>query len=450
MSSLFGTDGIRGIAGRYPLDTGTVVVIGKALADYVASKSGKRARILIGRDTRESGPWIEAAVGRGIIAGGGECISAGIITTPGVAYLAGRFGFDLGVVISASHNPFQDNGIKVFLPNGMKSDDELERFVESAVEHNKGEDAGKIDPEPLPVDGSLRDEYVRYLTGLFEATNLSGLRLVIDCANGAASTIAPEVFGALGANVTPINAKPDGRNINLDCGSLHTESLRRKVLEIGADVGIAFDGDADRTILIDETGGMIDGDRILRILAGDMLERGELKNRTVVATVMSNLGLEISLGKLGIKLLRTPVGDKYVLDELLRTGAELGGEQSGHIIFPRLSRVGDGIVTAAFVLHAARSGAVAFSSLAPDFQSCPQILVNVPVREKLPFEQIPEIAAAIEEVETDLAGKGRVLLRYSGTENLARVMIEAEDDELVEPNARRLAAVIEKNLGIAS
>lgn len=449
MSSLFGTDGIRGIAGRYPLDTKTVIVIGKALADYVTLKSGKPARILIGRDTRESGPLIEAAVGRGIIAGGGECISAGIITTPGVAYLAGKFGFDLGVVISASHNPFRDNGIKIFLPNGMKSDDELERFVESAVERTEGEETGKFDLEPLPADGSLCDEYIRYLTGLFEDTDLSGLRIVIDCANGAASEIAPQVFGSLGASVTPINAKPDGRNINLDCGSLHTESLRRKVLETGADVGIAFDGDADRTILIDENGRMIDGDRILRILAGDMLERGELKNRTVVATVMSNLGLEISLGKLGIKMLRTPVGDKFVLDELLRTGSELGGEQSGHIIFPRLSRVGDGIVTAASVLRAARSRQVAFSSLAPDFQSCPQILINVPVREKLPFEQIPEIAAAIEEVETDLAGKGRVLLRYSGTENLARVMIEAEDDELVEPNARRLAAVIEKNLGIA-
>lgn len=447
MSDLFGTDGIRGIAGKFPLDTRSVVVIGKALADYVAARLGRPAKIVTGRDTRESGPSIEAAIGFGVADGGGQCVSAGVITTPGVAYLAGKCGYDLGVVISASHNPFRDNGIKVFLPNGMKSDDEMERFVETAVNNSSGDDRRQIDPQPLPENESLNREYFRHLVELFGDSDFTGLRLVIDCANGAASEIAPEFFRSLGANVTAINAEPNGRNINLNCGSLHTESLRCKVIETRADVGVGFDGDADRTILVDQTGGIIDGDRILRILAGDMIARGELASRTVVATVMSNLGLEISLRKLGVKMLRTPVGDKFVLDALLRTGSELGGEQSGHIIFPRLSRVGDGIVTAAAVLRVARSKEIAFSDLAGDFRPFPQILLNIEVREKLPFDRVPEISAAVQEVEDVLSGKGRVLLRYSGTENLARVMIEAEEGELAEQNARWLADVIKKNLG---
>lgn len=447
MSALFGTDGIRGIAGEFPLDTATVAVIGKALADYVLREKAGTARIVVGRDTRESGPQIEAAIVAGIRVAGGECESAGVITTPGVAYLAGAGNYDLGVVISASHNPFRDNGIKIFLPNGMKSDSNLENFVESAVISSKHNPELRLDLKSPRVNESLRLDYIRHLIDVFADTRFDGMRVVIDCANGAASEIAPEVFSSLGASVITINVKPDGRNINDNCGSLFPEGLGRKVLMERADVGIAFDGDADRTLLIDEQGEIMDGDRLLRILAADLLEQGKLVNRTVVATIMSNLGLERSLKNLGIRLLRTPVGDKYVLEELLRTNSELGGEQSGHIIFPAISLVGDGIVTAASVLKTASKRSEKFSSLAPDFKQFPQILINVPVREKLPFDSVPEIATAVAEVEAELAGSGRLLLRYSGTENLARVMIEAEDSALVESNARKIAETIAKTIG---
>ncbi|HEX7530185.1 MAG TPA: phosphoglucosamine mutase, partial [Pyrinomonadaceae bacterium] len=357
---LFGTDGIRGEAGKFPLDSRTIRVIGRSLARHLAERTGRNPRIVTGRDTRESGPWIE----RDLIAGarevGAEVHSAEIITTPGIAFLARTLPADAGVVISASHNPYQDNGIKVFDPSGRKLDEATERRIERDIAEASGEHPS--DSDQVPVQNAnekhaaeLRMRYLNYLEHDVGCDlSLADLTMVVDCANGAAYKLAPELFGRLGARIVPINNEPDGRNINHDCGSLHIEGLQRRVVEERADLGVAFDGDADRALFVDASGNFVDGDATMWVMADDLKSRSELTGDVVVATVMSNIGLEIALRSRGIKLTRADVGDKYVLEELIRSGAVMGGEQSGHIIFPRLSLAGDGMITTLSLLRAMR------------------------------------------------------------------------------------------------
>ncbi|QQS41209.1 MAG: phosphoglucosamine mutase [Acidobacteriota bacterium] len=446
MSKLFGTDGIRSRAGAYPLDRETVRMIGYALTERLRGSDGEGTRFVTGRDTRESGAEIEHAIHRGIAAASGEAVSAGVITTPGIAFLAAHGKFNAGIVISASHNPYEDNGIKIFLPNGRKLDSDSERFIEAKVEAKI-----KVPETEVVLDDSgasaLQSKYLQHFGTDFALLDLDGLMVIADCANGAASFLAPLLFRKFGGDFETINAEPDGRNINRDCGSLHMEHLRLAVLESGADIGIAFDGDADRALFIDEEGDVVDGDAILWIMANYLREREILVGEKVVATVMSNIGLELALKETGIELVRTAVGDKYVLDELLSSGASLGGEQSGHIIFPSRSLVGDGLQTALFLLEAMTETGRPLSRLAEGFVSYPQVLVNVKVREKVPFEEIESVKDAAGEIESELDGTGRLLLRYSGTENLARVMIEGRDQNEIEDLAERLASTIRAEIG---
>jgi phosphoglucosamine mutase len=448
MKKLFGTDGIRGRAGTFPLDPPTVSLIGRSLTREYRQSLGRTPRFVTGRDTRESGAWIEAAFHSGASAEGAVCESAGVITTPGVAFVTKDFAFDAGVVISASHNPYEDNGIKIFSPEGKKIGEETERSIEQAI--HAATSANGIPETPAINDSKAVDyqtAYADHLAGVFPDLRLDGTRLAIDCANGAASHLAPQLFRRLGAAVSTINDEPDGRNINKDCGSLHLGPLCATVATVNADFGVAFDGDADRALFVDEKGNVVDGDATLWVLARFLLDSGDLTSRTVVATVMSNIGLEIALASVGVELVRTAVGDKYVLDELLRSGSDLGGEQSGHVILPRQSLVGDGIMTTLFMLNAMRAKGESLSGLTTGFIRYPQILVNVPVREKRPFDEVPGIASASREIEDQLADRGRLLLRYSGTENLARVMIEGKDQGEIEKQANSLADVIRANLG---
>jgi phosphoglucosamine mutase len=455
MKKLFGTDGIRGEAGGFPLDAKTVEIIGRSLARQFREKLGRAPRFVTGRDTRESGAWIERAFHTGAAAEGAHCESAAVITTPGVAFVTKAFDFDAGVVVSASHNPFQDNGIKIFSPTGKKIDEATEREIERDVFDNSKiqipDSRFQISDSRLEIDDSKSFEYQEaYLNRLaeeFRDLRLENFRMVIDCANGAASALAPRLFARFGAEVLTMNCQPDGRNINADCGSLHLEHLQKKVSDEKADFGAAFDGDADRSLFVDETGAIVDGDAVLYATARLLRAHGQLKGDAVVATVMSNLGLEVALNAEGINLRRTAVGDKYVLEELLKTGASVGGEQSGHIIFPARSLVGDGMLTTLFLLEAMRESGKTLSHLTDGFERFPQILVNVKVKEKRPFEEVPEIASAAKEIELELGAKGRLLLRYSGTENLARVMIEGESQPQIEAQANRLAEIIRKSLG---
>ena len=448
MKKLFGTDGIRARAGTFPLDHSTVSLIGRSLAREYRQSLRRTPRFVTGRDTRESGEWIEAAFHMGASAEGAVCESAGVITTPGVAFVTKKFAFDAGIVISASHNPFEDNGIKIFSPEGKKISEETERSIEEAIYSARSENGEPGTPALNDARATdYQTAYAEHLAGVFTDLKLEGMSLVIDCANGAASHLAPELFRRLSASVTAINDEPDGRNINKDCGSLHLGPLCAKVGQLNADFGVAFDGDADRALFVDEKGNVVDGDATLWVLARFLLDSGDLTNRTVVATVMSNIGLEIALASVGVELVRTAVGDKYVLDELVRTGSDLGGEQSGHVILPRQSLVGDGIMTTLFMLNAMRAKGESLSRLTTGFVRYPQILVNVEVREKRPFDEVPGIAIATREIEDQLADRGRLLLRYSGTENLARVMIEGKDQGEIENQANSLADVIRANLG---
>lgn len=447
MKKLFGTDGMRGKAGDFPLDKKTITIAGGSLARIFREKLGRYPRFVIGRDTRESGGWIERALYGGAISESAVCESAGIITTPGLAFVTKHFDFDAGIVISASHNPFEDNGIKIFLPDGKKSDEATEKEIEKDIYNGQR----SMDNGQFSVDDSKASEfqgaYLDYLANGFPDLSLKNFKMVVDCANGAASELAPRLFERFGAEVLAINNRPDGKNINRDCGSLHLENLRQRVLEENADFGAAFDGDADRSLFVDERGNLVDGDATLWIMAQFLQEHGRLNNNTVVATVMSNIGLEIAFNSKDIKILRTAVGDKYVLEELLKTGASIGGEQSGHIIFPRKSLVGDGMMTALFLLEALYEKGKKFSEMTAGFTRYPQILVNVKVTEKLPFEEVKEIVSASKALEKRLDGNGRLLLRYSGTENLARVMIEGQDQAEIETQANELAEVIKNSLG---
>lgn len=451
MRSLFGTDGIRGEAGRFPLDTETVNAIGFSLASHLAERT-PAPQIVIGRDTRESGETIERALIAGATRAGAKCMSAGVITTPGVAFLTRKLQASAGVVISASHNPYQDNGIKIFAPSGQKMDDLVERQIEKDIFEKKGIPAQtESAPRSPETEDKLHEDYLSFLANdIGKGLSLDGLTIVVDCANGASSAFAPVLFERLGARVIAINAAPDGRNINLNCGSLHIEGLCEKVETERADLGVAFDGDADRSLFIDNNGNFVDGDATLWALATHLQSHGKLKDNTVVATVMSNIGLEVALRSAGIRLVRTGVGDKYVLDELLRLGASLGGEQSGHIIMPELSLAGDGMITALCLLRALRESRKTLSDMTVGFAQYPQVLVNVRVREKLPFELLNAVQAAVAEVEELLSHKGRLLLRYSGTEPLARVMIEGENQHQIEEYAARIARAIESEIGAAS
>ena len=376
------------------------------------------------------------------------CESAGVITTPGLAFVTKEFGFDAGIVISASHNPFEDNGIKIFLPDGKKSDQATENEIEKEIFESR---ESRVESQESEVDYSnsykFQNAYLDYLAEGFPNLSLENFKMVVDCANGAASKLAPPLFERFGAEVVTINNQPDGKNINRDCGSLHLEKLREKVLAENAGFGVAFDGDADRSLFVDEKGNLVDGDATLWIMAQYLHDHGRLKNDLVVATVMSNLGLELALQSKNIKLLRAAVGDKYVLQELLKTGASIGGEQSGHIIFPRKSLVGDGMMTTLFLLEAIHEKEKSLSEMTNGFTRYPQILVNVKVAEKRPFDEVTEILNASKNLEKRLDGKGRLLLRYSGTENLARVMIEGENQNEIESQAYELAEVIKNNLG---
>ncbi len=447
MSKLFGTDGIRGLAGEFPLDDETVILIGASFARVLAEKLGRSPRFVSGRDTRESGKHIETLLHKGAALRGAVGESAGVITTPGVAYITAEFGFDVGVVVSASHNPYVDNGVKLFLPNGRKLSRSHEEAIEKLVsEGQKLNGIGAISGN-LEAKSTYLDRYIDHLANNFPGLDLSGLRIVIDCANGAASKAAPELFGRFNASLTVINASPNGRNINKDCGSLHLEHLQAQVVEGNADFGVAFDGDADRALFVNEKGEIVDGDATLWILANHLHAAGELRSGRVIATVMSNMGLEAALKRIGIDLARTAVGDKYVLEELIDSRAEIGGEQSGHIIIPNNGLVGDGLMTALSLLNVLAGSRKRFSELTEGFQTFPQILVNVRVREKKPFEDVPEIADAAAVLEKKLGDAGRLLLRYSGTENLARVMIEGKDQIEIENDAKELAAVIRKAIG---
>ncbi len=445
MKHLFGTDGIRGVAGEFPLDDKTVRIIGASLARRFREQLGRDARFISGRDTRASGGWIEAAFHSGAASEGAACESAKVITTPGVAFLTSAFEFDAGIIVSASHNPFQDNGIKIFLPSGKKIDASIERAIEHDI-------FGGIEIDDLTnVDSSraaeFQHEYLEHLK--HEASDLSakGIKIVVDCANGAASELAATLFSEIGADLIVIHNQPDGRNINEGCGSTHIDDLPATVISAKADLGVAFDGDADRALFVDEKGSIVDGDATLWIMAQYLRSHGKLANSTVVATVMSNLGLELALKSKNIDLLRTDVGDKYVLEKLVETGSEIGGEQSGHIIFPEISLVGDGMMTALLLLRAVMENGVSLSAAASGFVRYPQTLRNVRVSEKRAFADVPEIAAAVCQIESELHGEGRLLLRYSGTENLARVMIEGKDQLAIESQALRLIEVIKNALG---
>ena len=445
---LFGTDGIRGVAGNYPLDHKTAHAVGAALGKWV-SESRQGRQVVIGMDTRESGPWLAAEVAGGLAEQGIASDFAGVTTTPGVAFLAKNGPFAAGVMISASHNPYQDNGIKLIGHSGYKLPDEQEEKLESDIFSLLR--AGHAGPTAmLAVDEDLDRTYIDHLARTIP-DGLSGLAIVADCANGSASFLAPELFERLGARVHRMHCSPDGHNINLNCGSLHLEGLREKVLEESADVGVAFDGDADRALFVSRSGKIIDGDAVLLLTARYMKERGELAGRNghpvVVATVMSNLGLERALASNGIEMIRTPVGDKYVLEEMLRREAALGGEQSGHVIFHQYATTGDGMLTALRVFEVMRQSGEGLDELTRELKVYPQRLVNVRVRNRKPLDELPGVTAEIRAAEASFGDAGRVLVRFSGTEPLARVTVEGPDLERVENFANRIASQIRVELG---
>jgi phosphoglucosamine mutase len=451
MKRLFGTDGVRGLAGEFPLDQDTVARIGAALVRCLPHEE-RPPRVLVGRDTRESGPAIEEALVRGVEAAGGAADRGGILTTPAVACITRFHGYDAGLVISASHNPFRDNGIKIFSRDGFKLKDSVEVEIERRVlDGSPGADEATSPAASASRHASaqsLQQKYLEWLRGsIAEEASFAGLRIVLDCANGAAADLAPRLFRDLGADVIPLHDAPDGRNINEDCGALHPERLAESVVENRAWLGLAFDGDADRCLPIDAAGRVLDGDYVLYLAARDLQQSGRLAGDAVVGTVMTNLWLEQALGALGIRILRAPVGDKYVLEEMLRGGFVLGGEQSGHIIFLERATTGDGLLTGLLLADLLRRKDLDLAAWAATVRPCPQILVNVPVRQKPPLDAHPSIGAAIREEERRLSGGGRLLVRYSGTEPKVRIMVEGEPRAAIEEAAARLKHVIEQAIG---
>ncbi|MDQ3212780.1 MAG: phosphoglucosamine mutase [Acidobacteriota bacterium] len=445
---LFGTDGVRGRAGDYPLDHETVARLGGALVRAMGGRQsgGRRLRFLVGRDTRESGEWIERELARGVHSAGGEIITAGVIPTPAVAYVTRAMGFDAGIVISASHNPFEDNGIKVFSGKGEKFTERLEREVEAIIHDASWTVSG---PADVPVESTdVVDAYIAHaLRALPEPRRLGAFRLAIDTANGATTTVAPRLFTQLGFDVIVIGAEPDGRNINLDCGSTHPEALARTVRDRGCRMGVAFDGDGDRAIFVDASGKVVDGDAVLLMCGRHWKAQGLLEGNAVAATVMSNIGLELALRDSGIELVRCAVGDKYVMEEMLKRGLSIGGEQSGHIIFSDHLFTGDGIATALSVLRVMADTSRELADLAAELVTFPQVLVNVRVREKKDLASIPAIAATMARIERQLDGAGRLLVRFSGTEPLLRVMIEGKDQQEIQAWATEIATAAKEHLG---
>ena len=451
---LFGTDGIRGVAGEFPLTKQSTYLIGRALGhDLIRANS--KAQAVIGQDTRESSRWIADRVSEGLAAVGVEVHSAGVITTPGIAYLARSRKMAAGIVISASHNPWTDNGIKVFSGDGFKLPDSHELSIEKEIfallqNAAAADDTALKVPRPsLPGEGELRHAYIESLAGSV-ASDLRKLRVLVDCANGAATAEAPELFRKLGIQATFIHISPDGKNINEGCGALHPETLGKQVSGSHGkyDLGVTFDGDADRALFSDANGRVVNGDAVLLAAARDLHAQGKLKNDTVVSTTMSNMGLEIALKNSGIRMLRANVGDKYVLEEMLKTGATLGGEQSGHIIFrDGDATTGDGLLTALRLMDIIARSGKPLADLIADLKVFPQKIQNIRVREKVPFVQVPAIQTAIESAEQELAGRGRVVVRYSGTEALARVMVEAESEAKMQSLTASIAEEIKKALG---
>jgi len=442
---LFGTDGIRGIPGTPPLDDATLYATGRSLGAYLKHVHGS-ARVLIGMDTRESGPHIAALLAPGLAEAGAKVAFAGVITTPGVACLVRQNDFQAGVVISASHNPFQDNGVKLFSHAGMKFPDAVEEVLEAGIfQHLSG--AAPSNPRRLIPDESLDAEYLAFLRSrVIPGAKLAGFRIVLDCANGAAYKLGPELFRSLGADVVCIGVSPDGRNINDGCGSLHLEGLQRKVVAEKGRLGVAFDGDADRALFVCETGKIVNGDGVLLAVARFLKASGKLKGDRVVATSMSNLGLERILAREKIELARAAVGDRYVLEEMLRSGNVLGGEQSGHIIFLDDSPAGDGLLTAVKIASlVSMHGKI--ESLVEGLKDYPQLIVNVKVRSKPPLDTLPEVSQALSEAQAELGDNGRVVLRYSGTEQLARVMVEAEHEADVQRFSQSLAKALRSSIG---
>jgi phosphoglucosamine mutase len=452
LRKLFGTDGIRGVAGEYPLDRTTVYRIGVALAHHLhAAGKRDRVRVVIGQDTRESSSWIADVLTAGLRSSGAEVASAGVVTTPAIAYLGHSQEFSAGIVISASHNPWHDNGIKVFGHDGYKLPDAIELEIENEifglVEKNAAT-PDKVDAVSLPGDHDLARNYEHWLAKMIAGTDFSRLKVVADCANGAASAVAPELFRLCGIKAEFTHVSPNGRNINEGSGALHPEVVAKETKERRADIGVCFDGDADRALLSDANGNIVNGDAILLVAARQMQSRGELLNNTVVATTMSNMGLEAALKRSGIKMLRAPVGDKYVLEEMNKSGAVLGGEQSGHIIFKNAATTGDGLLTALKVISIVAESGKPLADLVNDLKVFPQVIKNVKVREKKPIEQLPEVSAAIRSAESDLNELGRVVVRYSGTESLCRVMIEAASEEQMQRHADHIVAALQRSIGI--
>jgi phosphoglucosamine mutase len=451
---LFGTDGIRGVAGEFPLTRDSVYWIGRAVGHDLV-RVNARSRVVIGQDTRASSRWIADRFVQGLASVGVEARSAGVITTPGVAFLARSQGFDAGVVISASHNPWTDNGIKIFSGDGYKLPDARELAIEKEIfTLLQGDAVTAPESTPgvatLPGEERLRQDYVRWLASGV-SSDLTPLRMAVDCANGAAAVEAPELFHALGISATFLNSAPDGQNINENCGALHPETVARFVADHEGcfDLGVTFDGDADRALFCDANGNVVNGDGILLLAAREMLSRGTLANSTVVATTMSNMGLELALKRSNIQMLRANVGDKYVLEEMQRVGATLGGEQSGHILFrDGEATTGDGLLTALRVMEIVSRTGKTLADLVDDLKVFPQTIRNVRVRQKTPFAQIPSVQSAIAAAERELDGNGRVVVRYSGTEALARVMIEAESKEQMGRLAESVVGAIQSALGV--
>jgi len=447
---LFGTDGVRGTANVHPMTAEMALSLGQAIARVFRVDGSKRRRIIIGKDTRLSGYLFEDALAAGICSMGVDVIQVGPMPTPGMAFLTADMRCQAGVMISASHNPYHDNGIKFFSSDGYKLPDAIERRIEMLIA--SGELSGvRAPPDEIGRAHRIEDVAGRYVVFLKKTfpmdLSLDGMRVVLDCANGASYVVGPTVLEELGAEVFRIGVSPNGRNINEGCGSLYPEKVAAKVNEVRADVGIALDGDADRVVLIDEKGAILDGDQLLAICAEDMVERDLLRGGQVVATVMSNLGLEKALQELGVGLLRTQVGDRYVVDAMREGGFNLGGEQSGHIIFLDHNTSGDGLITALQVLAVMRRKGRTLSELTTDFIRYPQVLVNVPVTEKKPIEDLPDFSRLVEKIESELNGRGRVLVRYSGTEPLARIMVEGDDEKQISEYAHDLAEALRRALG---
>jgi phosphoglucosamine mutase len=449
MEKLFGTDGIRGVANEYPMTADVALNVGRAIA-YISKRKGHTPRIIIGKDTRLSGDMFESALISGICSMGVHAISVGVIPTPGIAFLTSNMRADAGIVISASHNPMQDNGIKIFNSDGLKLPDEKENIIEELIFFNN---MHKLHPAPKELGKLSRMDdaagrYVDFLKQTFpQDLNPEGMKIVLDCSNGATYRVAPATFTELGVDVTTLFDQPDGKNINLNCGSQHPEALAAEVIRQKADAGFAFDGDGDRMIAVDEKGTVLTGDQALAICSAVLKKEGKLTNNLVVRTVMSNLGLSVTFQKLGIDSVFARVGDRYVLEEMRAKRAIIGGEDSGHLIFLQHHTTGDGLITALQVLAAMNKEGKPLSELAGIMTVFPQVLINLDVKRKPEIESVPEIMTAIKQVEEKLGDKGRVLVRYSGTQNMCRVMVEGSTKEETQTYCRQIANVVEKMLG---